>query len=188
MLNREPAHPALQPIQTLYNGYHFRSRLEARWAVFLDCLDLGWRYELEGYVVGGEPYLPDFYLPTLDVFLEIKPTAPRFDSREDRVARALAVASDKPVYLLYGPLVAAAGFGSDDDFAAATAYFPDGWDDDPYFWCECALCGWIGLEFEGRSARLACGCQVGDRAHNWASRRLLSAYAAAREMRFEHRR
>lgn len=25
---------SIKPIETIYNGYHFRSRLEARWAVF----------------------------------------------------------------------------------------------------------------------------------------------------------
>ncbi len=51
----------LKPIETRYGGCRFRSRLEARWAVFFD--DLGWRwdYEPEGYELPfcGN-YLPDF--------------------------------------------------------------------------------------------------------------------------------
>jgi hypothetical protein len=39
---------ALTPIPTRYKGYHFRSRLEARWAVFFDALGLRWQYEVEG--------------------------------------------------------------------------------------------------------------------------------------------
>ena len=50
-------------IQTIYNGYHFRSRLEARWAVWLDTLGIPYTYELQGFDLDGEPYLPDFWLP-----------------------------------------------------------------------------------------------------------------------------
>ena len=51
-------------IQTRYKGYHFRSRLEARWAVFFDAMGLEWEYEPEGFELpSGEWYLPDFFLP-----------------------------------------------------------------------------------------------------------------------------
>lgn len=55
----------IKAIETHYNGYRFRSRLEARWAVFLDALpktDWEWRYETEGYDMHGLRYLPDFEL------------------------------------------------------------------------------------------------------------------------------
>ncbi len=53
----------LKAIQTEYKGYKFRSRLEARWAVFLDALGVKWEYEPEGYDLGnGICYLPDFRL------------------------------------------------------------------------------------------------------------------------------
>lgn len=48
-------------IQTIYRGYRFRSRLEARWAVFFETLGLKWEYEPEGFELGdGFRYLPDF--------------------------------------------------------------------------------------------------------------------------------
>lgn len=50
------------PIETAYRGYRFRSRLEARWAVFFDEIGVNWRYEVEGYVTDAGPYLPDFIL------------------------------------------------------------------------------------------------------------------------------
>ena len=47
-----------------FRGYLFRSRLEARWAVFFDALGIQWEYEPEGIVLSdGTHYLPDFYLP-----------------------------------------------------------------------------------------------------------------------------
>ncbi len=63
----------LAPLETVYNGYRFRSRLEARWAVFFDTLGLRYEYEKEGFVFGdGERYLPDFWLPELRLWYEVK--------------------------------------------------------------------------------------------------------------------
>ncbi|HEF5705400.1 hypothetical protein [Bacillus cereus group sp. BfR-BA-01423] len=51
----------IKPIETIYKGYRFRSRLEARWAVFFDALGIEWKYENEGYDLGEYGwYLPDF--------------------------------------------------------------------------------------------------------------------------------
>ena len=63
----------IKPIETYYNGYRFRSRLEARWAVFFDAAGIKYEYESEGYECDGERYLPDFYLPEMDVHVEVKP-------------------------------------------------------------------------------------------------------------------
>lgn len=53
----------IKPIQTEYRGYLFRSRLEARWAVFFDACGVDWEYEPEGYDLGnGIHYLLDFLL------------------------------------------------------------------------------------------------------------------------------
>ena len=65
---------SINSIETKYKGYRFRSRLEARWAVFFDVLGIEWEYEAEGYQLGdGKKYLPDFYLDRLDCFVEVKP-------------------------------------------------------------------------------------------------------------------
>jgi len=67
--------PEIKPIETIYNGYRFRSRLEARWAVFFDEAHIEYQYEPEGYVgLWGDWYLPDFYLPQFDIYCEVKPT------------------------------------------------------------------------------------------------------------------
>lgn len=53
----------IKPIETFYKGYRFRSRVEARWAVFFDALGIEWEYEPEGFVLDdGTCYLPDFRL------------------------------------------------------------------------------------------------------------------------------
>lgn len=67
----------MQAIETNYGGYRFRSRLEARWAVVFDCMGLRWEYEPEGFEMGdGVRYLPDFRLPELSLWLEVKPPIP----------------------------------------------------------------------------------------------------------------
>lgn len=67
----------IQAIETSYGGARFRSRLEARWAVFFDEMLINWEYEPEGYETPDGRYLPDFriYLrqgkPT--ALFEVKP-------------------------------------------------------------------------------------------------------------------
>jgi hypothetical protein len=63
----------IKAIQTEYNGYKFRSRLEARWAVFFDAAGIKYEYEPEGFENEGIKWLPDFYLPETNTYVEVKP-------------------------------------------------------------------------------------------------------------------
>lgn len=57
----------MKAIQTYYKGYKFRSRTEARWAVFFDSVGVDWEYEPEGFVLSdGSHYLPDFKVTYFD--------------------------------------------------------------------------------------------------------------------------
>lgn len=86
----------MKAIQTQYKGYHFRSRLEARFAVMFQSLGLKWQYEPEGYDLGEAGwYLPDFYLPELDVWVEVK--AKPLNAEERDKAFALSSMTNKPV-------------------------------------------------------------------------------------------
>lgn len=75
----------IQAIQTKYKDYNFRSRLEAKWAVFFDALGLKWEYEPEGFTLpGGIRYLPDFRItsPTgLVQWYEVKPVGVTSDNK-----------------------------------------------------------------------------------------------------------
>ena len=63
----------IKAIKTKYNGYVFRSRLDARVAVLFDILEIKYLYELEGFYLGDDIYyLPDFYLPDMDIWVEVK--------------------------------------------------------------------------------------------------------------------
>lgn len=70
-----------EPKPTTYAGVTFRSRLEARWAVFLDAHFLvnDWLYEPRTYRLNnGWEYTPDFLYTLGDwkIYLEIKPELP----------------------------------------------------------------------------------------------------------------
>ena len=63
----------MKAIQTEYKGYLFRSRLEARWAVFFDACGVEWEYEPECIVLSdGTKYLQDFYLIDFHCYFEVK--------------------------------------------------------------------------------------------------------------------
>lgn len=68
----------MKAIETHYKGYRFRSRLEARWAVFFDAMGVDWEYEPEGFKLSdGRSYLPDFMVRNQSgqtIWYEIKPS------------------------------------------------------------------------------------------------------------------
>jgi hypothetical protein len=196
----------LKPIETRYKGYRFRSRLEARWAVFFDALGVAWQYEPQGFSLPSGNYLPDFWLPNHKYWIEIKGEQPT--DHEQSLGMELAEQSGNEVYLFFGPIFIPKWDGSP---VAPEAYALRGWDC-TYHWCECR-CGTVGVEFDGRSDRLPCkqpsccfyarranrpcqmhgleyakGCERsahGDKGYAWDTVRLCAAYAKALSARFE---
>jgi hypothetical protein len=91
----------IKPIETRYKGYRFRSRLEARWAVFFDALGVKWEYEPEGYDLGEAGwYLPDFWLPEMGIWAEVKGRDASVD--EQYKAYKLSALSKKGVLMIQG--------------------------------------------------------------------------------------
>lgn len=102
----------IKAIETKYNGYLFRSRTEAKWAYFFNKLGVEYQYENEGYQLSnGDWYLPDFYLPKHDLFIEIKGAEP--SQQEFDKCTYLADGLDKIVIM---------AIGSPDNFNALTFY------------------------------------------------------------------
>lgn len=89
---------------TWYRGVLFRSRLEASWARLLDAKGIEWDYEPEHFAMHDRGrvwrYNCDFWLPGLQLWLEIKPVFP--DQKERLKAELLAAETQRPVVVVYG--------------------------------------------------------------------------------------
>ena len=93
----------MKAIQTFYRGYRFRSRLEARWAVFFDELSWSWEYEKEGFVLeDGTHYLPDFYISSLNAWVEVKPDEITDIDRRKCLLFSKGLGNDIPVVIVNG--------------------------------------------------------------------------------------
>jgi len=187
----------IKAIETVYDGCRFRSRTEARFATFFNALGLPWEYEKEGYEIDGERYLPDFWMSTLDCWVEIKGQQP--NDSECSKAFNLARASQKNTFILWGEFrpfkmepipeslypryrgVLGHGFLVEENNVR--------WSDTFYMFGECTRCHMVGIWFHGESGisgtkSCLCGddhCSSGD------TPLLVAAYTAARQARFEHR-
>lgn len=94
----------MKAIETTWKGYRFRSRTEARWAVFFDAAGIQFEYEPEGVILKSGPYLPDFrlrlYTPHYDevvehhVYVEVKGEAPD-RAAIDRAEELCSAAGDR---------------------------------------------------------------------------------------------
>jgi hypothetical protein len=171
----------LKPIETVYRGCRFRSRLEARWAVVLDACGIQWEYEAEGYDLDGVWYLPDFWLPADRTFLEIKPKLEGPGDYHSQVGPALsrlATGSGCEVFLIIGspeteltsgPRVI--GFAPNKGACSARFF-------------ECPHCRRVGFV----RIRGSCSCRPGAafEDHPYWSPRIRQAMERARGARFEH--
>lgn len=91
----------MKPIVTTYNGVTYRSRTEARWAVFFDRIGMNVDYEafeLDIPTIGK--YTPDFSIGS-ELFAEVKPVWPT--GLEVSKARALARLCNGVVLLIGQP-------------------------------------------------------------------------------------
>jgi hypothetical protein len=89
----------MKAIGTTYAACRFRSRLEARWAVFFDALEIDWQYEPQGYMYGEYCYLPDFYLPGPQMHVEVRPHLSVVDQDRPRL-NAFVAGGDHRLLLL----------------------------------------------------------------------------------------
>ena len=217
----------LNALETRYAGYRFRSRIEARWAVFFTRLGLDWEYEPQGYKVtwqgevsawnggthhatggpaylpGHEPraappsfYLPDFHIPNLGLFLEVKPASPQVVDPEgvkkwQRFAGEVAMEWDRGrTAMLVGPIP---NPDTVDEYGPPRPYE---WYDQTVVmlgdwhaaWCSCPSGDHFDIQFQGRGGRILCGCPrvLDDHYRTGNDPRILNAYGAARSARFEH--
>lgn len=91
--------------ETEFKGVSYRSRTEARWAVFFDRLGVDFEYEPTQFKLrDGRLYTPDFYVSDFETYVEVKP-----DNEEiilEEAGKALSLYEEKhaeSVWLAMGP-------------------------------------------------------------------------------------
>lgn len=185
----------IKPIETVYNGYRFRSRLEARWAVFFDALGIKYEYEPEGFrFPDGSCYLPDFYLPELNTFFEVKGIMNDADMHK---INQLLKYSGKPVVIGYADMSFQASDLWHDEHPQPDGTFYYTFASKEYsllIYCyECKKYSFMGQS--GCWICQSCGADDGDYFYSieaygdWHSRSspdVRNAFLAARQARFEH--
>ncbi len=140
---------SIKPIETLYAGIRFRSRLEARWAVLFDKLSIKWFYEYEGFETPTGKYLPDFWLPEIylrddrnecrqGVLLEVKPS--QYEDTDHialkNVANTLKVGA-----------ILTIGFYPDDRFGGQELIQIAPWWDRPMGMAKCLTCKQVKFDY-----------------------------------------
>ena len=89
----------IKAIETIYRNITFRSRTEARWAFFFDEMRIAWKYEPKLFDLGGTRYLPDFFFPSDDLWIEIK----HYGDRNLNKPRRFAANGGRIIVLLGDP-------------------------------------------------------------------------------------
>jgi len=174
-------------IQTSYKGCRFRSRLEARWAVFMDALDWEWDYEPQGFNLNGKPYLPDFWVETIGYWIEVKPRC--YPQSACDLLQELVEGTHKPALLLAGNPWP----GRHITIVLRPGHPTDAWEWNSYEngFCDCRKCDggvWLFNE-DGGATSIICSCDA-DRC-KWPGlpdeiSPVHKAYVAARSARFEY--
>jgi len=94
-------HYSIAARPALYRGTVFRSTLEVRWAVYLDAVGLTWEYEPRCFDLEElGRYLPDFWLPQVRSWAEVKPGT--FSDEERARVVSLCRTTHQTVLLLDG--------------------------------------------------------------------------------------
>jgi hypothetical protein len=197
----------IKVIPTRYKGYRFRSRSEARFAVFLDTLGVKWEYEKEGYDLGKHGYyLPDFWLPDVSlrskkdgIFVEIKGNVPT--EKEQSKCLALAKMTGCDVVLFVGLPSTQHGvsdYESTDNLSGYQFGSDGSWDINMSLF-QCTNCGHIKVEYWEGNYEICPRCNNGCNDKSClkddykivggcyeTTDKLMKAYSAARSARFEH--
>lgn len=95
----------VEAIGTEYGGTTYRSRTEARWAIFFEALGVEAEYEAHPIRLStGAGYLPDFYIPAFRAWFEVKARNDAIVTEEASKARQLAAdRQGERVWLAIGP-------------------------------------------------------------------------------------
>lgn len=85
---------------TKYCGVQFRSRTEAKYCMLFNMFDVPWTYESKRFHLPSGSYLPDFYLPSWNTWIEIKGPSPT--NGEMLLCEELKLVTKQNVIICYG--------------------------------------------------------------------------------------
>lgn len=90
--------------QTIFqhDGYHMRSHSETRWARLMTAMGLVWLYEPHIIATRHGGYMPDFYLPAAELYVEVKGASPT--TKEQEKAADVESATGRPVIIVSGDM------------------------------------------------------------------------------------
>lgn len=168
----------VKAIPTEFNEVKYKSRLEARWAVFFSTLGIDALYEYEGYQLPSGWYLSDFYIPSMNAWFEVKPT--ELTQSEKKLCHELEEATGKKVIQLAGDI----GYRNAE---SGERGYECSFDADYYF-CTCPECGKVGIEYWGRGERV-CGYKCVPDQHEYHTGddiRLINTFAFASKYQFKY--
>lgn len=187
----------IKPKRTKYGDVLYNSKTEAQWAVFFDCLGIEYIYEPRCAEVETGcrvvRHKPDFLLPELSKYVEIKPTEPLGIENTKAAAWSKDIGDCIVLFNLNPP---------SEKLENGWLFSWDGYSNLPdtyyIYWCECPKCGHIDLaEYHEFTS---CGCFTSDELNKMCreendkgieispnferSKRLLDAYKIANNYKF----
>jgi hypothetical protein len=170
------AYRAARALPTRYRGTLYRSRLEARWAVFFDRLGIVYEYEAQGFATGPDAYLPDFLLPAQALIAEVKPSV---DIDPDGIAKLRNLVTARGIER--GVVLTAFQPGEMTFLLIGPDGAGDTWDEDKATWMTCP----DGYHYDVLSCpEIGCRHCPSEGGYWYYSERIEAASALARSFRF----
>ena len=130
----------IKAVPLAYRGVTFRSALEADWAATFDAMGIYWQYEpMALQLESGQFYLPDFYLPNLHTWAEVK--GPHWERMDKAIELRKALEVNWPGWWSHIHVIVLEAAGPGD---AASWRSPDS---EQRLWLtdcgECAMWSWV---------------------------------------------
>lgn len=172
--------------------------------MFFDDLGIKYQYEPEGFVLSdGTYYLPDFYLPDLKLWVEVKGVMDDMSRKKIELFAEELNWEDSKLWILGNvPKPFEQIYDLDEEELGTDAFwvFAKNAADGPYLPCICPACGRVGVEFDGRGWRVddctetdaplafpnADSLHHEDKGYSYHAPVIQKAYMKARQARFEH--
>jgi len=143
-----------------WGKHRFRSRAEARWAVFFDGIGVEFQYEPEQFELSiGVCYTPDFYLCKQNIYVEVKHRGLVAPSQDEQLkAMSLAIDTGTAVLMLFGDVRVTTQARA----LSGYMFYPDATMRCCMWWVRCPRCGAVDIVSLGKiEHKRTCACVFG---------------------------